>query len=151
MVLFPSHDKTLALVCWVFSELPPGHQPRSESPTKHKRVETAGQPAPYPEVAQEQGEGLSCCQQFMLFLSATTFAVAPDTYMGSTNCLLPAGTFPRLTSPQHEWLNDPQTVREGVPRRRVVVRQRCSLSLEQVSVNQTTARKRGINYPGRSV
>lgn len=150
MVLLPSHDKPLALVCWVFSEHPPGHQPWSESPTKPIHVESAGQPAPYPEVPKNKGKDSAAKEQFTLFLSATTFAVAPETYVGNTNCLLPAGTFPKLTSPQHERLNVPRPAREGVPRRRVVVRERRSLSPQQVSVNQTTARKGGINYPGRA-
>lgn len=59
----PCHDKTLTPACCGFSEHPAGHQLWSESPSKHMRVETAGQPAPCPEVAQEQGEGLSSCEQ----------------------------------------------------------------------------------------
>lgn len=61
--LLPCHDKTLTPACCGFSEHPAGHQPWSESPSKHTRVETAGQPAPCPEVAQEQGEGLGSCEQ----------------------------------------------------------------------------------------
>jgi len=59
--LFPHCDETLALGCCGFSEHPPGHWPWSGRRTKH--AETVGQPAPYPEAAQEQGEGLSSCKQ----------------------------------------------------------------------------------------
>lgn len=54
-------------------------------------------------------------EQFMLFLLASTFAVPHETYLGNMNCLLSAGTFPKLTSLQHDQLNVPQTVRKGGP------------------------------------
>lgn len=57
------HNETLAPACCGFSErplCPPGHQPWSQRGTY---AETVGQPASYPEVAQEEGEGLSCYKQ----------------------------------------------------------------------------------------
>lgn len=101
--LFPCHDKTLAAVCCGFLEHPPGLQPWSEAA---------------PQLLQAK-------EPFVLFCLATTFAVAPESYMGSMNFFLSTGTLPKLTSPKHDWLKVPQTVRERV------VRERCSLSLEK--------------------
>lgn len=56
---FPCHNKTLAPVYFGFSE---HHQVTNLGQKAQPRtcVETAGQPALHLEVAQQQGEGLSC-------------------------------------------------------------------------------------------
>lgn len=52
------------------------------------------------KLPKNKGEDLGSVskEQFMLFLLATTFAVPHETHLGDMDCLLSAGSFPKLTS-----------------------------------------------------
>lgn len=91
------------------------------------------------KVPKNKGKDLAAVskEQFMLFLLATTFAVPHETCLGNMNCLLSAENFPKLTSPQHDWLNVPQMVKKGGPRRKTVVIERRSLSPKQSISNSS--------------
>lgn len=123
----------LAPMCYGFPEQPAGPQPQSESQAQPGTWKLWSRQFLIQKMPKSKGKDLAAVskEQFMLFLLASTFAAPHEIYLENMNCLLSAGNFPKLTSLQHDWLNVPQMVKKGGPRRKTVAIERCSPSLKQ--------------------
>lgn len=119
----PCHDKTLAPAYFGFSE--------------HHQVTSLGQKA-QPSTCARKLQGSQLFTQKLPNNKGKHSAAVSQKVIHARSfshhlcsCLLSSGTFPKLPSPQHDCLNVPQTVEERVPRKRMVIRKRCSFSLKQ--------------------